>query len=175
MKIKGWEKIHGYTYKGYCMVNPIHNAGEDTYYATILDLNHVVSSKWDIILRTTKNSDIITLRIEDNITKHLLATSGLTKDNIRTLQKFRVEYELLIDDILETAILSKVTRNVNGGTTGIINRVHNTGTAVTYSIAPQSSNVGLPKSGSLSHQSIQSQLVQQLKELQEQVDKINSK
>ena len=82
---------------------------------------------------------------------------------------------MLIDDILETAILSKVVRNVNGGTTGIINRVHNTGTAVTYSIAPQSSNVGLPKSGSLSHQSIQSQLIQQLKELQEQMDKLNSK
>jgi hypothetical protein len=175
MKIKGWDKIHGYTYKGYCMVNPIHNAGEDTYYATILDLNHVVSSKWDIILRTTKNSDIITLRIEDNITKHLLATSGLTKENIRTLQKFRVEYELLIDDILETAILSKVVRNVNGGTMGVINRVHNTGTAVTYSIAPQSSNVGLPKSGSLSHQSIQTQLVQSLKDLQKQIDEFNSK
>ena len=176
MKIKGWEKISGYTYKGYSIVNPIHNANEDTYYANILDLNHVVSSKWDIILKITKNSDIITLRIEDNITKHLLATSGLTKDNIRTLQKFREEYELLIDDILETAILSKVRRNVNGGTTGIINQVQNAGTPVTYSIAPQSSGVvGLPKSGSLSHQSIQSQLLQQLKELEEQLDKINSK
>ena len=175
MKIQGWEKISGYTYKGYSIVNPIHDANEEVYYATILDLNHVVSSKWDMVLKTTNGSDIITFRIEDSLTKHLMATSGLTKENIRTLQKFRVEYELLIDDILETAILSKVVRNVNGGTTGIINRVHNTGTAVTYSIAPQSSNVGLPKSGSLSHQSIQSQLVQQLKELQEQVDKINSK
>jgi hypothetical protein len=166
MKIKGWEKISGYTYKGYSIVNPIHNAGEDTYYATIMDLNHVVSSKWDIILKTTNGSDIITFRIEDSATKHLMATSGLTKENIRTLQKFRVEYELLIDDILETAILSKVTRNVNGGTTGIINQVQSAGSSVTY---------GLPKSGSLLHQSIQSQLIQQLKELQEQVDKINSK
>ena len=166
MKIKGWEKISGYTYKGYSIVNPIHNASEDTYYATILDLNHVVSSKWDMVLKTTNGSDIITFRIEDSVTKHLMATSGLTKDNIRTLQKFRVEYELLIDDILETAILSKVVRNVNGGTTGIINQVQNAGSSVSY---------GLPKSGSLSHQNIQSQLVQQLKELQEQLDKINSK
>ena len=176
MKIKGWEKISGYTYKGYSIVNPIHNASEDTYYANILDLNQVQQPKWDMILKTTNGSDIITFRIEDSLTKHLLATSGLTKDNIRTLQKFRVEYELLIDDILETSILSKVVRNVNGGgTTGIINRVHNTGTAVTYSIAPQSGIAGLPKSGSLSHQSIQSQLIQQLKDLQEQMDKLKSK
>ncbi len=175
MKIEGWEKISGYTYKGYSIVNPIHNANEDTYYATILNLNQSHKPKWDMILKTTNGSDIITFRIEDSLTKHLLATSGLTKENIHTLQKFRVEYELLIDDILETAILSKVVKNVNGGTTGIINQVQNAGTPVTYSIAPQSSNVGLPKSGSLSHQSIQSQLIQQLKELQEQMDKINSK
>jgi hypothetical protein len=166
MKIEGWEKISGYTYKGYSIVNPIHNANEDTYYATILNLNQSHKPKWDMILKTTNGSDIITFRIEDSLTKHLMATSGLTKENIRSLQKFREEYELLIDDILETAILSKVVRNVNGGTTGIINQVQNAGSSVSY---------GLPKSGSLSHQNIQSQLVQQLKELQEQLDKINSK
>ncbi len=175
MKIKGWEKISGYTYKGYSIVNPMHNATENIYYATILNLNHVYKPKWDMILKTTNGSDIITFRILDNANQHLLATSGLTKENIRTLQKFRVEYELLVDDILENGIASKVTRNINGGTTGIIGRVMNTGTPVTYSIAPQSSNVGLPKSGSLSHQSIQSQLLKQLKELEEQLDKINSK
>ena len=174
MKIKGWEKISGYTYKGYSIVNPMHNATENIYYATILNLNHVYKPKWDMILKTTNGSDIITFRILDNANQHLLATSGLTKENIRTLQKFRVEYELLVDDILENGIASNVTRNINGGTTGIINRVHNTGTPVTYSIAPQSSSViGLPKSGSLSHQSIQSQLLKQLKELEEQLDKIN--
>ena len=166
MKIEGWEKISGYTYKGYSIVNPMHNANEDTYYATILDLNHVVSSKWDMILKTTNGSDIITFRIEDSLTKHLMATSGLTKENICSLQKFREEYELLIDDILETAILSKVIRNVNGGTTGIINQVQSAGTNVTY---------GLPKSGSLSHQNIQGQLVQSLKDLQNQIDAYNKK
>ncbi len=39
MKIKGWEKISGYTYKGYTIVNPIHNADETMYEATILNLN----------------------------------------------------------------------------------------------------------------------------------------
>jgi hypothetical protein len=53
-----------------------------------------------MVLKTTNGSDIITFRIEDSLTKHLMATSGLTKENIHTLQKFIVEYELLIDDIL---------------------------------------------------------------------------
>ena len=163
MKIKGWEKISGFTYKGYSIVNPIHNANEDTYYATILDLNHVVSSKWDMILKTTNGSDIITFRIEDSVTKHLMATSGLTKDNIRTLQKFRVEYELLIDDILETAILSKVTRNINGGTTGIINQVQNVSTNFLYG------------SSSISVTNIQSNLIQTLQTLQQQIDDYNKK
>jgi hypothetical protein len=178
MKIKGWEKISGFTYKGYSIANPIHNAGEDTYYATILDLNHVVSSTWDITLSINDTTGVINFRIKDSATQHLLAKSHLTKMNITTLQKFRVEYEMLVDDILEQrqSYVKNVTRNINGGTTGIINRVYNTGTAVTYSIAPQSTTLlGLPKSGSLSHQSIQSQLIQQLKDLQEQMDKLNSK
>jgi hypothetical protein len=169
MKIKGWEKISGYTYKGYSIVNPMHNAGEDTYYATILDLNHVVSSKWDIILRTTKNSDIITLRIEDNITKHLLATSGLTKDNIRTLQKFRVEYELLIDDILESVqnyTTSKVTKNINGGTTGIINQVQSAGTNVLFNSSYGSSSLST---------TTPAHLIQTLQILQQQIDDYNRK
>ncbi len=163
MKIQGWEKISGYTYKGYSIVNPIHDANEEVYYATILDLNHVVSSKWDMVLKTTNGSDIITFRIEDSLTKHLMATSGLTKENIRTLQKFRVEYELLIDDILETTILSKGTRNINGGTAGIINQVQSAGVNVLYG------------SSSLSTTFTPAHLLQTIKDLQEQIDKLNSK
>ena len=176
MKIKGWEKISGYTYKGYSIVNPMHNATENIYYATILNLNHVYKPKWDMILKTTNGSDIITFRILDNANQHLLATSGLTKENIRTLQKFRVEYELLVDDILENGIASKVTRNINGGTTGIIGRVMNTGTPVTYSIAPQSTGTNaVYGSSSLSTTFTPAHLLQTIKNLQEEIDKLNSK
>ena len=41
MRIKGWEKISGYTYKGYSIVNPIHDAIEEGYFATVLNLNQV--------------------------------------------------------------------------------------------------------------------------------------
>ncbi|MEY4331941.1 MAG: hypothetical protein RLZZ196_679 [Bacteroidota bacterium] len=177
MKIKGWEKISGYTYKGYSIVNPIHNAGEDIYYATILDLNQSTKPKWDITLSINDTTGVILFRINDNVTQHLLAKSHLTKPNIHTLQKFREQYEMLVDDILEQrqSYVNKATTNINNGTTGIINRVYNTGTAVTYSIAPQSGIGMLPKSGSISTAFTQAHIVQTIKDLQEEIDKLNLK
>jgi len=98
MKIKGWEKISGLTYKGYCIVNPIHDANEEVYYATVLNLNQVYRPKWDMVLLDTDG--VFTFRIKDNITKHPLAKVHLTKTNIETLQQFREQYEMLIEDIL---------------------------------------------------------------------------
>jgi hypothetical protein len=164
MKIKGWEKISGYTYKGYCIVNPIHDANQEIYYATILNLNHQHKPKWDIILYEKK--DVILFRILDNITNHLMAKSHLTKTNIDTLQKFREQYEMLVDDILEgvqSYTSSKVTKNINGGTTGIINQVQNAGTNFTYG------------TNSISVTNIQTNAIQALKDLQQQIDDYNKK
>jgi hypothetical protein len=166
MKIKGWEKISGFTYKGYSIVNPIHNAGEEVYYATILNLNQVYKPKWDIELTATPVKGVITFRIKDNETQHLLAKSHLTKTNIQTLKQFREQYEMLVDDILEEAqsYVKKATTNINGGTTGIINQVQNAGTNFTY------------KSGSISiTNNIQTAAIQALQTLQQQIDDYNKK
>ena len=165
MKIKGWEKISGFTYKGYSIVNPIHNAGEEVYYATILNLNQVYKPKWDIELTATPVKGVITFRIKDSVTQHLLAKSHLTKTNIDTLQKFREQYEMLVDDILEgrqNYTASKVTKNINGGTTGIINQVQSSGSNVLYG------------SSSLST-ATPANLIQTLKDLQKQIDDYNRK
>jgi hypothetical protein len=165
MKINGWEKISGYTYKGYCIVNPIHDANEEVYYATVLNLNHQQKPKWDITLVTNDTTGVITFRIRDNVTQHLMAKSHLTKNNIDTLQKFREQYEMLVDDILEEvqSYVKKATTNINGGTTGIINQVQNTGTNVLYG------------SSSLSNRFTPAHLLQTIKDLQEQIDKLNLK
>ena len=166
MKIKGWEKISGFTYKGYSIVNPIHNANEEVYYATILNLNQVYKPKWDIELTATPVKGVITFRIKDSVTQLLLAKSHLTKTNIDTLQKFREQYEMLVDDILEGAqsYVKKATTNINGGTTGIINQVQNAGTNFTY------------KSGSISiTNNIQTAAIQALQTLQQQIDDYNKK
>jgi len=166
MKIQGWEKISGFTYKGYSIVNPIHNASEEVYYATVLDMNHIVASEWDIELTATPVKGVIKFSIKDNVTQHLLAKSHLTKTNIDTLQKFREQYEMLVDDILEGAqhyTASKVAKNINGGTTGIINQVQSTGTNVLYG------------SSSLSNRFTPAHLLQTIRDLQQQIDKFNSK
>jgi hypothetical protein len=165
MKIKGWEKISGFTYKGYSIVNPIHNANEEVYYATILNLNQVYKPKWDIELTATPVKGVITFRIKDSVTQLLLAKSHLTKTNIDTLQKFREQYEMLVDDILEEAqsYVKKATTNINGGTTGIINQVQNASTNFLYG------------SSSISVTNIQTNVIQALKDLQKQIDDYNKK
>ena len=164
MKIKGWEKISGLTYKGFSIVNPIHDANQEIYYATILNLNHQHKPKWDIILY--KKKDVIHFRILDNITNHLLAKAHLTNPNIETLQQFREQYEMLIDDILEEAqsYVKNVTKNINGGTTGpsqgIINQVQNAGTNFVYAKSRRSGS-----------SFTQANLIQAIKDLEEQLKK----
>lgn len=166
MKIKGWEKISGYTYKGFCIINPIHNANEEVYYATVLNLNHEHKPKWDITLSTNDTTGVITFRILDNVTQHLLAKSHLTKVNIETPQKFREQYEMLVDDILEEAqsYVKNVTKNINGGTTGssqgIINQVQTAGTNFVYAKSRRSGS-----------SFTQAKLLQAIKELEEQLKK----
>ena len=73
---------------------------------------------------------------------------------------------MLVDDILEEVqsyTASKVTKNINGGTTGIINQVQSAGVNVLYG------------SSSLSTTFTPAHLLQTIKDLQEQIDKINSK
>jgi len=63
-------------------------------------------------------------------------------------------------------------KNINGGTTGIIGKVMNTGTPVTYSIAPQSTVTNaVYGSSSLSNTFTPAHLLQTIKDLQEQIDK----
>lgn len=152
MKIKGWEKISGLTYKGYCIVNPIHDANQEIYYATILNLNESNRPKWDIVLY--KKKDVIHFRILDNITNHLLAKAHLTNPNIETLQQFREQYEMLVDDILEEA-QSYTKTGTTGPSQGIINQVQTAGTHVTYS------------SSSLAF--TQANILQAIKDLEEQL------
>jgi hypothetical protein len=164
MKIKGWEKISGFTYKGYCIVNPIHDANEEVYYATVLNLNQVYRPKWDMVLSAYAVKGVVTFSILDNVTQHLMAKSHLTKPNIDTLQKFREQYEMLVDDILEEAqsYVKKATTNINGGTTGIINQVQSTGTNVLYGSSSLSTNTP-------------AHLIQTLQTLQQQIDDYNKK
>jgi len=165
MKIEGWEKISGYTYKGYCIVNPIHNANEDTYFATVLNLNHEHRPKWDITLGDVVSKGVFKFSILDNATQHLLAKAHLTKVNIETPQKFREQYEMLVDDILEEAqSYTKTKTGTTGPSQGIINQVQTAGTTVAYS----SHSI----SNGLNNLSVMQQALNAMRELEEQLDEL---
>ena len=161
MKIIGWEKINGYTYKGYCIVNPIHNAKEDTYFATVLNLNHEHRPKWDITLSAYAVKGVIKFSILDNESQHLLAKAHLTKVNIETPQKFREQYEMLVDDILEEAqSYTKTKTGTTGPSQGIINQVQTAGTNFVYAKSRRSGS-----------SFTQADILKAIKELEEQLKK----
>ena len=153
MKIKGWEKISGFTYKGYCIVNPIHNADETKYMADILDLNQQVSPKWELVVMTPDNEDDwFEISIWDD--NKFLMKDEMTKNMMSKISNFRQTFEGLIDEMIQLRLSLNGT---TGPTQGIINQVQNAGT--TFVVAKSR------RTGSTT----QAKLLQAIKDLEEQL------
>ena len=124
MKIKNWDKISGFTYKGYTIVNPIHNATGNIYYADVLNLNLPQKPKWN--LEFIMDGD----GYGEHILK-LLYGNGLNIKHkielvdIRTAGLFRVRYEEIIDEMLSIELTSAPIYSSHS--IGIINTVNNNG------------------------------------------------
>jgi hypothetical protein len=137
IKIKGWEKISGITYKGFSIVNPIHNAYETKYMATVLDLNQSHKPKWELNIlgpghkwkAVTDTNFHILIWDEDRFS----ARKEVSKDMISSVSSFRQIFEVLVDEVLDVrrrnSLFTNVSKRVNGGTPGIANVV-NTGGAI---------------------------------------------
>ncbi len=110
MKIKGWEKISGITYKGYCMINPIHNADETIYFADIMDLNNKRTIVMELEMQQPYNvisggnpfadREHYSLMIKD-INNRIRIHRILELINIRSLNSFLQIFELCIEDYLK--------------------------------------------------------------------------
>jgi hypothetical protein len=154
MKIKNWDKISGFTYKGYTCVNPIHNATGECYYADVLNLNLPQKPKWHLELMIGNGYSKTTL--------NLLDLNGINIEHkielvdIRTVSLFRVRYEEIIDEMLKTQILSAPTHGVHP--TGIINKITTNGTNIVYT------------NGNTTY--TQGSMVDTIKELQRQIDEL---
>lgn len=168
MKIKGWEKISGFTYKGYSIVNPIHNADETSYEATILNLNLPHKPKWELTVLTPKHKfkgydDTFSIIVRDDENRSTI--NSVDKVRMASISIFRNTFEEMIDKMLAMRMTtaSKVAKNsIYGGTTGIINQVQNAGSNVLYG------------SGS-SNPFTQAHIIQTLQNLQQQIDDYNKK
>ena len=168
MKIKGWEKISGYTYKGFSIVNPIHNADETNYEATILNLNLPHKPKWELTVLTPQHKfkgydDTFSIIVRDDENRSTI--NSVDKVRMASISIFRNTFEEMIDKLLDMRLTtaSKVAKNsFYGGTTGIINQVQSAGTNVLYG------------SGS-SNPFTQAHIIQTLQTLQKQIDDNNKK
>jgi hypothetical protein len=184
MKIKGWEKIHGYTYKGYSIVNPIHNADETMYEATILNLNLPQNPKWELNVLTPKHKwkvdDAFSIILRDDENRSTINT--IDKVCMASISIFRQTFEEMIDKILGMRLTSagvtasshsfninvngnqRMRINSNGHATigsnissgGIINHTQSSGAIVVYD----------------SVTGIKTDVIDTLKELQKQIDEL---
>ena len=170
MKIKNWDKISGFTYKGYTIVNPIHNATGECYYADVLNLNLPQKPKWHLELLLGCGG--ATPAFGENILK-LLDGNGLNIKHkielvdIRTIALFRIRYEEIIDEMLARQLTSAPTHNshslsgtvnINNGSNGILSTIASSGTNIVYT------------NGNTTY--TQGSIIDTIKELQRQIDEL---
>ena len=140
MKIKNFDKISGYSYKGFCIVNPMHNADETKYFATILNLNNPQKPKWELSVITSEhkfvigdsakaNAFIVILRDDEGYS----VTMEVHKERMKSISIFRNTFEEMVDQLLAKRLTSAgVTYSSHsvGVTAGIINVVNQNGNTI---------------------------------------------
>jgi hypothetical protein len=178
MKIKNWDKISGFTYKGYTCVNPIHNATGECYYADVLNLNLPQKPKWHLELMIGNGYSKTTLALLDGNGINMIHNIELV--DIRTVSLFRVRYEEIIDEMLKTQILSAPTYNshsintayskpINPNLYGTVT-INNSSNGILNTIASSGTNIVV--SGNSGGQISQYNLIDTIKELQRQIDEL---
>ena len=163
MKIKNFDKISGFTYKGYSIVNPIHNANETKYTADVINLSLPQKPKWELVVLTPafkfKQDDVFSIMLWDENKLHTNTT--MTAKTIKSISNFRQTFEELVDKMLSLQLtsapqFSSHSFNVNGtqrmrinsnghvmiggniSSGGIINHINNSGTTIPYGQIVQS-------------------------------------
>jgi hypothetical protein len=120
MKIKNFDKISGYTYKGFSIVNPIHNADETKYEATILNLNSPHKPKWELTVLTPKHKfkqdDVFSIILKDDENRSTI--NSVDKQRMASISIFRNTFEEMIDKILAMRL---TTASVTASSHSIVN------------------------------------------------------
>jgi hypothetical protein len=108
MKIRGWEKISGLTYKGLTIVNPIHNADETKYMADVLNLNLPHKPKWELYVLVpghkwkSVDDDMFHIMLWDE--DRFSSRKIVSRDMMKSIKNFRMMFEDLIDEMLATQL-----------------------------------------------------------------------
>jgi hypothetical protein len=181
MKIKGWEKISGFTYKGYTIVNPIHNADETMYEATILNLNLPQKPKWELNVLTPKHKwkydGDFSIILRDDENRSTINT--IDKQRMASISTFRNTFEEMIDKLLAMRLTSAVTPNshsIHNSYTHTLNpnnygklTVAGTGGGILTTINSNANNIVWDPNTNLP-----SSMWMAVKDLQEQIDNLKN-
>ena len=183
MKITGWEKISGLTYKGLTIVNPIHNADETKYEATILNLNLPQKPKWELNVLTPahkfKQDNHFSITMWDD--QDYLTRRQLSIQRMRSISIFRNTFEEMVDKILGMQLTSAVTANshslntaynkpINTNLYGTAKIVGNTGGGILSAINTNSNTITYDPNSNLP-----SSMLMAIKDLQQQIDNLKNK
>ncbi len=132
IQIENWNKINGITYKGFVIGAPTHSPNYQYYNCNVYNLNDGFHSNSPISVTMKWDEDINSFNVSIYDTQTFYEhTELLPRARARVALGFVKVFEALIDQYIYDK------RHAVGGTTGIIGKVMNSGTAVTYSFAPQ--------------------------------------
>lgn len=99
MKISGWEKLSGITYKGYSIINPMVNPESTQYFADILDIS--TNYKIDLQLDTKAGfGDSYVLKLSD-IKNKVYVQRMIQFDMLKSISNFRMIFEFCIEDYIK--------------------------------------------------------------------------
>ena len=129
IQIENWIKINGITYKGYSITSASHSPNYEIYNCNVYDTNRGHKSSIWITMRFDEDINAFNVELYDSVSKYQ-HTELLPRAKARVALGFVKVFESLIDQYIYDK------RHTVGGTTGIIGKVMNSGTAVTYSFAP---------------------------------------
>ena len=99
MKITGWEKLKGITYKGYSIINPMVNAVYTQYFADVLDIqsHRQMELRLDTDAGFRDSSYVLTIRDRLN---NVVVKRIVDFEMLKRISSFRMIYEHCIDDYI---------------------------------------------------------------------------
>lgn len=169
MKIKGWEKISGFTYKGYTIVNPIHNGYETKYMAEVLNLNLPHKPKWELNVLApghkwkAVNDDMFHIMLWDE--DKFSSRYQMSKDMMSSISNFRMIFEQLVDEILAIHLtMAPISHSININT--------NSSNGILSTINANSNTI---QWNPTTHTNLPTSMIDAMQELQKQIDELKAK
>lgn len=99
MKISGWEKLSGITYKGYSIINPMVNPESTQYFADILDISTKAKMVLTLDMEAGFDNKTCMLKLEDTKNK-VFVNRVLKLEMLESISNFRMMYEMCIEDYI---------------------------------------------------------------------------